>query len=431
MPTAVNAPAERVRAYSVYVLILLMLIYCMNIADRYLASTFLEQIKAEYGLSDAQVGLLTGSGTALFFAVACIPLGRLADRASRRNLIVVSLAVWSVATTLSGFAKNTVQFLIGRFVVGAGEAGGTPASFSLLADKFPPRQRTVAMSIFTTGSSIGGMIGTLGATFVAAQFGGWRAAFVVFGLIGVPLALLMVFTVREPARGALDPTAAEVTVRDSSFIDTSRHVLKSPALFHVLAAGTVMSLWGWGLLWWLPAYLTRSAGLDAGAAGGFLGWVYGIGGTAALLLVALFLWWRKGSVASTMAVLKISTFIAMISAIAIFVVPGQSGALIATAAFACLIYCYTGPVSALLQDLSPATMRAQVFAIFTVTAAITNLLLAPYLIGSLSDWLVAGGRSAADGLRLALLVWSFLGIWAYAHYALAHRHMKRAKEASS
>lgn len=400
-----------------WALFLLTATYCMNIADRYLASTFLEQIKHDFGLSDGQVGLLTGSGLAVFFALTCVPLGMLADRVSRRNMIVLSLLCWSVATLLSGITRTMAGFMAGRTVVGVGEAGGTPSSFAILADFFAPRQRPMAMSIFATGASIGGLVGTTGGAMIAERFG-WRAAFVVFGLIGVPLALMLFLTVREPRRGRFDAPSAAATVQ-TGFGPALRLAYANRPLFHVLMGITAMSLWGWGLLWWLPAYLMRSRGFSLEVSGQYLGYAHGFGGTAVLLCVAFGLGGGRFGRVQVLGLLKAAIALLTVLALTIFWVADTGYTVAATVTFTALLYCYTGPSTALVQDLTPPSHRGKIFAMLTISAAITNLLMAPVLIGALSDLFAMLGRSPGAALGSSLGLWALLGIWTYFHFARA------------
>src|SRR6185312_16233153 len=138
-----------------YVLFLLTCVYAINIADRYVVSTLIEPIKASFQLSDAAVGMLTGTAMAIFYVAAGMPLGALADRTNRKRMIVVAVAGWSALTMLCGLATNFWQLFAARIGVGIGEAGGTPPSNAILTDKFPPRQRGFALSLYAVGASAG------------------------------------------------------------------------------------------------------------------------------------------------------------------------------------------------------------------------------------------------------------------------------------
>ena len=195
-----------------YVVSVLTLVYVFNFIDRNILSILAQDIKADLGLSDSQLGFLYGTVFAVFYAIFGIPLGRLADVWVRKNLIAIGLAFWSAMTALSGTAQSFGALAAYRIGVGVGESSATPAAFSMLGDWFPPRLRATALSLYSSGVYIGAGIGIfLGGWIVDgwnsrypsdAPFGlaGWQAAFFVVGLPGLLMAL-WVWTLREPVRG--------------------------------------------------------------------------------------------------------------------------------------------------------------------------------------------------------------------------------------
>lgn len=199
--------------YARYVLGVLMLVYVFNFIDRNILSILAEEIKADLGISDAQMGFLYGTVFAVFYAIFGIPLGRLADIWTRRKLISIGLFFWSGMTALSGTARSFMSLGAFRIGVGIGESSASPAAFSMLGDYFPPRLRATALSIYSSGVYIGAGIGIfLGGWVVTgwnhfypdgnAPFGleAWQAAFFVVGLPGLAMAA-WVWTLREPVRG--------------------------------------------------------------------------------------------------------------------------------------------------------------------------------------------------------------------------------------
>src|ERR1700730_4953376 len=183
-PPAPAAPRDRW-----YVLAVLTGVYALNIADRFSISTLIEPIRQELRLSDSGIAFLTGVALALFYVTVGIPIAALADRKSRRNILAIALAIWSGMTALCGLAQNYWQLLLARFGVGTGEAGGTPPSTSMLADRFPPARRPMALTIFALGACLGAWLGTSVAG-EAAERAGWRAAVLVVGIpggMGAPL----------------------------------------------------------------------------------------------------------------------------------------------------------------------------------------------------------------------------------------------------
>ena len=208
--------AEVGGAYSRYVLFVLVLVYIFNFLDRQIITILAEEIKADLGMSDSQIGYLYGTAFAVFYAIFGIPLGRLADVWTRRTLISLGLCFWSLMTAVSGLAQSFGQLAAARIGVGVGEASATPAAFSMLTDSFPSRIRATVLAVYSSGIYVGAGLGiAIGGQIVerwdhafpdgTAPFGlaGWQAAYFAVGLPGVLLAL-WVRTLREPVRGAAD-----------------------------------------------------------------------------------------------------------------------------------------------------------------------------------------------------------------------------------
>src|SRR3984893_17565143 len=277
-PTNAAAPRDRW-----FVLAILTIVYALNIADRFSISTLIEPIREELHLSDRGIAFLPGVALALFYVTVGIPIAALADRANRRNILALALAMWSGMTALCGLAQNYWQLLLARFGVGIGEAGGTPPSTSILADKFPPARRPMANTIYALGTCLGAALGSLVAGAVAER-AGWRAAFLVLGIPGLLVALLVWSTVREPRRGQLDSSAAGGQA--VTLLTTLRFIARQRSAVHLILGGSVATLWSWGLMWWTPAFLQRSHHMTVGEAGQLLGWMDLIAGTAGTFLAA-------------------------------------------------------------------------------------------------------------------------------------------------
>jgi len=206
---------QRAPAYSWYALGVLFLVYLLNFVDRQILSILANDIKADLGLTDAELGFLYGTAFAIFYALFAIPLGRLADSWSRIRLLALGLTLWSCMTALSGFARNGTALAAARIGVGVGEATANPCAYSLISDWFPPRLRGTALGIYSGGLFVGSGLSLLVGGLVVENWNrawptggplglvGWQAAFLVVGLPGLLLAL-WVLSLREPARGALE-----------------------------------------------------------------------------------------------------------------------------------------------------------------------------------------------------------------------------------
>jgi predicted MFS family arabinose efflux permease len=405
-----------------YVLGILTIVYALNIADRFSISTLIEPIRAELHLSDAGIAFLTGGALAVFYVTVGIPVAALADRANRRNILAVALAAWSAMTALCGMAHDRLQLTLARFGVGIGEAGGTAPSTSILADKFPPARRPMALTIFALGACLGAWLGSSVAGR-AAERGGWRTAFLVLGIPGVVLALIVWLTVREPRRGQLD-AGAEPDAR-STFPATLRFIAGQRSAVHLLLGGSVATFWSWGLMWWTPAFLQRSHHLSVGQAGQLLGPMHLIAGTASTLLAG---WLVAGRAAAdpryVTRLLGWVTALTTVPSLLLYWVVSERAAVVLLWIFVPAVYFYIGPILGLLQNVVPAHMRATACAILLFLANLANLLLAPQLIGWLSDWFAASFGAGTESLRWALLLLAPTGFWAAWHLLASGRTIR-------
>jgi MFS family permease len=396
-----------------YVLGMLTVVYALNIADRFSISTLIEPIRAELHLSDARMAFLTGGALAMFYVTVGIPVAALADRANRRNILALSLAAWSAMTALCGLAQNLMQLTLARFGVGIGEAGGTPPSTSILADKFPPGRRPMALTIFALGTCLGAWLGSSVAG-TAAERGGWRMAFLVLGIPGAVLALIVWLTVREPTRGQLD--AGHLPDTRSTFTETLSFIAHQRSAVHLLVGGSVATFWSWGLMWWTPAFLQRSHHLTVGEAGQLLGPMHLIAGTASTLLAGWLMARRAADDPRYVTrLLAWVTALTTIPSVLLYWVVPERAAVALLWIFVPAVYFYIGPILGLLQNVVPPQMRASVCAILLFLANIANLLLAPQLVGALSDWFAASFGAGAESLRWALLLLAPTGLWAAWH----------------
>jgi MFS family permease len=396
-----------------YVLGVLTLVYALNIADRFAISTLIEPIKTELALNDASVAFLTGVALALFYVTAGIPIATLADRTNRRNIVAAALVIWSGMTALCGVAQTYWHLLLARIGVGIGEAGGTAPSTSILADKFPAARRPLALTIFALGASLGSWLGSSVAGDLAERFG-WRAAFLALGVPGIAVGVLVFLTVREPPRGALD--AAHVGAAPMSLRATLAFIASSRSTIHLLAAATVATFWSWGLMWWTPTFLVRSYGMTVGEAGRTLGPMHLIAGSAFTALAG-WLMARPAAADPRHIVRLLACVTAATTVPSLLVYSGGSRELTIAMLwiFVPAIYFYIGPILGVLQNLVPAGMRAQACAILLFTANFANLVIAPQLIGLMSDWLGASTTLGRESLRWALLVTAPTGLWAAWH----------------
>jgi MFS family permease len=388
------------RAYANYVLALLSLSYVVNYLDRYVISMLAGPIKAELGISDGAMGLLSGPAFALLYTGLGVPVAWLADRSSRRNLIAAGMAVWSGFTALSGFAGSFAGLAFARFGVGIGEAAGAAPAHSLIADYFRAERRATALSIFQMGVPIGQMLGTVIGGLLVADLG-WRRVFMLVGLPGIAIALLLRLTLREPARPVPPPSqslgGALRALLESLFV-----LMRIPTFAAIALGGMFASIAGTGFGFWLPQMFVRSHGMSLAQFGISYGLVNGAAGVAGTLfagvladrLALLDPRWRlrvaAGSVALSMPLL-----------IGICAVPDPNVAVWLSVPSGILGAGYAPVLFAIAQSLAPARVRAVTSSVLILFITGGGMLIGPWLMGGLSDALTP--RFGADALRVAMI----------------------------
>ncbi len=286
--------------YRGYVLGALLLVYIFNFIDRTIVNILTEPIKLSFGLEDWQMGLLGGPAFAVLYTFLGIPIARSAERFNRTVIIALAVAVWSLFTVLCGFAASFMMLFLFRIGVSIGEAGCTPPAQSLIADYFAPSRRATAVSIYALGVPLGGMFAAIfggqlagidGAAFGAwinsigmgglfgsidwANVEGWRIAFVVVGVPGLLMSLLVWRTVKEPPRGYTDPASLQGLER-ASFGEALGVLAKKPAYVHVVIGATVASFVGYGVGQFTTSFLIRTHGLSIADASLLYGIVLGV-----------------------------------------------------------------------------------------------------------------------------------------------------------
>lgn len=283
--------------YQWYVVIICMVAYVLSFVDRQILSLMIEPIKQDLMLSDTQFSLLQGLAFSLFYAFMGVPIAALADRKSRIKIISIGIAFWSLATAACGLSKNFIQMFLARLSVGAGEAALSPAFYSIVADLFPKDKIGRALGVYAIGAFIGSglafliggyVIGLLkDVNFVILPVIGevktWQLTFMIVGLPGVLLALLMILTVREPARKGLK-IAVDGSVMKASFKNSLGFLKTHKKTFFCHFIGfSFYTMMLYSLLGWAPAFYMRHHGLDASQTGYILGVIILVANTSGAL----------------------------------------------------------------------------------------------------------------------------------------------------
>lgn len=405
-----------------YALGVLTAIFAVNQLDRNILAVTLDQIGAEFALTDTQLGLLSGALFAIVYALFGFPVAGLAARGNRRTIISVATVVWSSLTIAMGLAQNFTQLALARLGVGIGEAGAVAPAHSMISDLYPPQKRTSAMATFAAGANIGVLLAFLVGGVVGQAFG-WRWAFVIAGLPGLLLALLLRFTVAEPRR----PDKALPIRQGSLFLLTWRTIRQDAGLFHALCGLAVTGVVTFGALAWTATFIIRAHGLSQAHTGLFLALGVGIfggfgtwaGGVIADRLGADNPRWRLGVVIAAILIAK--PF-----AIGFLLSPSTGPALACLMVSGSLAAVFWGPTYAFLHARVEPHMRPMATAIYLFVFNIAGVGIGPTIIGLASDTLFAG--QGARSLGYAILLVQIAGAWGAWHYWRAMRTIGPARE---
>jgi MFS family permease len=397
--------------------------------DRNVVSVVAEPIRAEFHLSDSQVGLMGTLAYAIAFAVAALPMGYLVDRISRRNLLAAILAIWSGMTALGGAANSFIHLVVARMGVGAAEAGGSPTAVSMVSDFFGPKNRSTALGVWYLSSGIGTGIIFLVGGFLAKAFG-WRTVFLVAAIPGFLVALTLLLTVREPRRGAAESREVEASPAPGDELpatpaESLLFVLRRPSILCAMASiimGAAMSS-AFGL--WAVSFLVRIHHIDLPVAAMWIALAFAGFGTVIPLAAGIFgdrfAASKTGPRPGRLPLLSACTM----SGVVIF---GSLAALSpspAVAIGAMLLWCgfmlaHNGPANAFIVTLLRPRMRGQVVAGLQMIASLVGAGLGPFLVGMLSDFY--GGPNS---LRWAILTGMSLNALAVVFFLISAWRARR------
>jgi predicted MFS family arabinose efflux permease len=415
----INPYASRKSAY--YTLVVLTIVYSFNFIDRQLLAILQEAIKADLGLSDGQLGLLTGFAFAAFYVIAGIPIARWADRANRRDIVALSLFLWSFMTAISGFVQNFTQLLLARIGVGVGEAGGSPPSHSIISDIFGPRERASAIGFYSMGVSIGILFGFLAGGWLN-EFFGWRVAFLVVGAPGILLAVFVRMTVAEPVRGLNEQRQANDA--PVPFMQVLSLLWSRRSFRHMAIGAGLNAFAGYSTSNWTASFMIRSHDMSTGELGTWLAMTIGLGGAVGVFCGGL-LADRLGSRDQRwyMWLPALAGFICVPFMILIYLAPGAYAALLLGVVPGILFNVYLGNTIATTHGLVGLRMRALSSAILFLILNTIGLGLGPWTIGMLSDTLLP--TLGQESLRYAMLyVLPAIMFWSACHFYLAARSLR-------
>jgi predicted MFS family arabinose efflux permease len=416
------------------VVLVLTAIYATNLADRYAVSSLAEAIKSELNLSDTQIGFVNGLGFSLFYAILGVPFAMLADRTSRRWVLIGSVWTYSTMIAVCGLAQNFWQFAAARIGLGIGEAPTTAVSQAILARLFPRDKLNVPMAVFSVGVSIGVAYGFYAPVAIAESMG-WRGALMLMGVPGIVLAgiaLLILRPDRQPGEPAVRQPDQPPFLRQlwTDLVFTLRHMWKQPALRWIMLGSTLVSPAIYGVSLWIPSFLSRSHGVTALQAGEMSAVFLGMGGAIGIL---------AGGLTTDLLGRRDPRWHTWVSAIAltasavpaIFLFAVETGPYLYACLFvkALLSNAFTGPMYSLVQALSPRKTSALSAAVLLMLFNIVGLGLGTQIIGLLSDAFASAGQPPPGALRNALLIASLPLVLGGICYFVAAFHVERGYKA--
>lgn len=421
-PASASSPisALELRQRRLAVALFMAMYACMTI-DRSIMAVLVEPVRAEFNVSDTQIGLISSFAFALCFGVAGIPLGVLADRWNRRKLLAACLAIWSALTICSGFANNFWQLLLARTGVGVAEAGGTPTALSMLSDLFPPDRRATAVSLMYLGGPVGTVIVFGGGGFLAAEYG-WRTAFIVAGIPGLVLAAVTHMVLTEPKRGRFDGSGGDVYER-VGLAATASYLWTTPSLFHMTLAITACALVLSAELMWLTAFFIRSHGMSLTSAGMLIAFGYGVISAVGVAGGGFIADRFMKPAASPTRVLTISCIFSIPALLILVLSPSLVFAMIGLSLWSITASMWYGPAYGLCQNLTPPKMRATLSAIIYFCTGVIGFALGPQIVGISSD--LAAASLGTESLRAALVIPVLGHAFASWHYYRAGQSVLR------
>jgi len=411
---------ERLSSSAVrYALGLLVVVYIFNFIDRSILSILLEPIKEEFHVSDTYLGFLSGIAFAAFYTLMGIPIARWADTGRRTRIIALAIFVWSGMTALQGAARSFAQLAMARVGVGVGEAGCSPPAHSLISDYFPPERRATALAIYALGIPIGSGIGNLTGGWINEWFD-WRTAFVVVGLPGLALALLVRFTLPEPVRGVYDDLATR-SAKQRPVREVLKFIWGLRSFRHMSFAAALHSFYAYGVGAFIAAFFMRSHGVASGELGTWLAVIACTGGVAGTFFGG-YLSDRLSQydVRWQLWVPALATAISVPFSFFVYLWPDGHTALLLSFPGSVLGGMWLGPTFAMTQTLVPPIMRATASAILLFIINIIGLGLGPQGTGILSDLLEPA--FGTESLRYSLLiVVAVFSVWSVFHFYQASR----------
>jgi predicted MFS family arabinose efflux permease len=409
-------------SYRRYVVALIWLTLLLRFVDLQIISVLLEAIRKEFAVSDAQLGLLSGFAFSVLYGSLGIPVAWLADRYGRRGMIAAAVGLWSLMTALCGAAGSFTSLLLARVGVGVGEAGGTAPAYSLISALIPAARRASVFAILSTSVPAGVFVGFLLGGWMSRYYG-WRAPFLVLGIVGLTVALVVRLTLSNPTEEVSVPGASADSPSIAAVIRT---LLRIRSYRHFVLASSIFTAGAMGSGSWITSFFVRVHHMPVVEVATWLAFIYGGGGVAGAIfggLAAERLVARTGDsrwygwLAAAMAA-AIVPF-----ALCVYLWDAPVPALLMHIGTVFLMHAWLGPVYGTIQTLAGPTRRAIAAALNMLAINLIAYGSGPLLVGIASDWIKP--FAGQESLRYAILsVVTVTYLWAAVHFALASRTIR-------
>jgi len=408
-------------AYAWYVVGILYLAYTLSFIDRQILALVIGPIREDFQITDFQVSLIQGLAFAIFYTIMGIPLGRIADSHSRKGLIMAGVSLWSLMTVLSGLASNYWQLFLARMGVGVGEASLSPAAYSIISDSFPKDKRGFPINIYSAGIMCGAglayifggiavqfaMSGGVQDIFILGNLEPWQISFVLVGIPGIPIVLLMA-TIREPARKELMSQTPEVSIRK-----TFRYIRKYRGAYGSQIVGTAFFvLTVYSIFSWVPTIFIRRFAWTQGQIGPWFGSIILIFGTVGLVIVGLLAQYlmRRGVKAPYSKLLLISQVLLIVPLSLMLAVDNPYWVLGCLAVSFLLLGSTAGLPPAILQAITPNEMRGQITAVYLFAVNLIGLAIGPSAVAAMTDFYFEDDLAVGLSLVTVTVIASVIGV---------------------
>ena len=417
----VPAKPIRIGLYGWYVVVALMFCEAVSSLGAKLPFILVEALKADLKFSDTQIGLITGPAYSLTFAIAALPLAKIADKYARTRVIAISILVWSGFMALGSMAQGMVTFGLSRVGGAIGDAGLSPATHSLIAGYTTPESRPKAMAIYSLGTAFGGIAALVVGGYVADNYG-WRVALQIAGVGGILVSILIATTIKDPGR------KADVGARVGLPKGDLRSIMGSAPIRNIIIGGMLMGLSAGAFDRWAPAYIMRTFDLSATETGATFGGLAGVTGISGLLLGGFVgSWLAKRRFSNTFRMLAIAFMVAaLIQFASLMVTENYPLFLGLTAASILFVAFYFAPTYAAVQSLSDPSGRSFAAAVTLFAVNGIGIATGAFFVGLLSD--LYKSQAGDDSLRWALITMTFIKFGAVWHYYLAARAVDKMEE---